>query len=177
MNNKASIDLMSLVGAQVQSAVINGKTVNAIVIPVAWNDISVTQDTNGNPNHAYLNLREWQTNDKFRQACEANHQGEEDYVAPSHTIAVSYREEFEKAAIASAVKRLKGDATFMAKNPTEDDIQAQARIDVRNRQRIGYVTPLKRTEPAAYAGTAPAMQGAGAYIPTTEAQPGDDLPF
>ena len=34
MNNKASIDLMSLVGAQVQSAVINGKTVNAIVIPV-----------------------------------------------------------------------------------------------------------------------------------------------
>lgn len=177
MNQKSSIDLLGLVGAQVKSDVINGKPVNLIVIPVAWNDISVTVDTNGTPNHAYLNMREWETNEKFRKACEANHAGEEDYIAPSHQISVSYSEEFEKAAIASAEKRLRADATFMAKNPTDEDIKREARYAVSNKARIGYVTPLKRREPTAYQGVAPAMQATGAYIPTTEAQPGDDLPF
>lgn len=177
MNQKSSIDLLGLVGAQVKSDVINGKPVNLIVIPVAWNDISVTVDTNGTPNHAYLNMREWETNEKFRKACEANHAGEEDYIAPSHQISVSYSEEFEKAAIASAEKRLRADATFMSKNPTDEDIKREARYAVSNKARIGYVTPLKRREPTAYQGVAPAMQATGAYIPTTEAQPGDDLPF
>lgn len=177
MNQKSSIDLLDLVGAQIKSDVINGKPVNYVVIPVAWNCIGVTTDSNGNPNHAFLNMKEWETSEKFRKACEANHAGEEDYIAPSHQISVSYTEEFEKAAIAAAEKRLRADATFMAKNPTDEDIKREARYAVANKARIGYVTPMKRREPTEYQGVAPAMQATGAYIPTTEAQPGDDLPF
>lgn len=178
MNNKSSIDLLALVGAQLMSVEINGKKVNAVVVPTAWNDISVTADkTTGLPNHAYLNMREWETSQKFKDACMQNHLGETDYVAPSHQIAVSYTTDFEQKAVAAAEKRLRADATFMAKNPSEEDIKKEAKYAVANKSRIGYVTPLKPAAAPAYTGAAQTAQGIGAYTPNNEVSPEDDLPF
>ena len=179
MNQKSSIDLLSLAGAELVSIEKNGKKVNCVVVPVAYNCISVTANKEtGVPNHAYLNMREWEVSQKFREACIRNHEGEDDYLPPSHQISVAYTEEFTNLARSSAEKRLRGDAEFMAKNPTDEDIKREAAYAVSNKARIGYVTPLKRQEPAAYTGTAPAASVQGAYVPPTgEAQPEDDLPF
>ena len=178
MNNRSSIDLLALVGAKLMSVEINGKKVNVVAIPTGWNDISVTADkTTNEPNHAYLNMREWETSQKFREACVLRHQDEEDYIAPSHQISVSYSEDFTKAAIASAEKRLRADKEFMARGLSDEDIKNEARYAVNNKARIGYVTPLKRAEPAAYTGTAPTAQGVGSWTPPAEVSPEDDLPF
>lgn len=76
------------------------------------------------------------------------------------------------------MKRLRQDTEFMAKNPTEDDIKREAAYAVSNKARIGYVTPLKRREPATYTGTAPSASVAGGYVATSgEADMNDDLPF
>lgn len=179
MNQKSSIDLLALVGAELMSVEKNGKRMNGVFIPVDYNCIGVTADKNtGVPNHAYLNMREWETSAKFRDVCVQNHQGEDGYMPPSHQIAVSYTEDFETAARASAEKRLRADKEFMKKKPSEEDIKREAAYAVSNKARIGYVTPLKRQEPAAFTGIAQAAAGTGAYVPPAgEVDPTDDLPF
>ncbi len=179
MSNKSSIDLLALVGAELISVEKNGRKVNCVCVPVDYNCISVTanKDT-GMPNHAYLNMREWEVSAKFREACMKNHEGEDGYVAPSHQISVSYTEDFEKAARASAEKRLRGDEQFMARGLSDDEIKKEAAYAVSNKARIGYVTPMRRQEPSAYSGTAPQAQGVSTYVPPTgEVNPGNDLPF
>ena len=182
-NFKGSINLMQLMGAKVVSMEINGKPMNCVCIPTGWNDIRVTADKATNqPNGAYLNLRGWGTSPKFRQACEKNNADKEGYVAPSHQLHNSYSEEFQKAAIASAEARLRGDEEFMAKNPSEEDIKKQASYAVNDKSRIGTVTPLERKEPEAFAGQAAPAQGVGGWTPpAVDAEgnvlPGDDLPF
>lgn len=177
MNYRSSIDLLDLVGARVQSTVVDGKTVNAIIIPTDWNDIKVTMK-DGAPSHAFLNKREWETSQKFREACMNNHKDDPDYVAPSHQISVAYSQEFEERAIASAERRLRADAEFMARGLSDEEIKKEAKYAVSNKSRIGYMTPLKRAEPVMYTGVAPAAQVVGEYVPPTgEVEVGDDLPF
>lgn len=179
MNQKSSIDLLALAGAELMSIEKDGKKMNCVVIPVEWNCVGVTVDERtGVPGHAYLNMREWETSQKFKEACMQNHQGEDGYMPPSHQISVSYTEDFEKKAKAAAMKRLRQDAEFMTKNPTEDDIKREAAYAVSNKARIGYVTPLKRREPIAYTGTAPSASVVGGYATASgEAEMNDDLPF
>ena len=179
MNNKASIDYLKLMGAQVMSVAINGKPMNCVVIPCAWNGITVTADEKtGQPRSAFQNLREWETSQKYRAACLDNHKDEEGYQAPSHQISVSYSEELENAYKKRIEERLRADATFMATNPTDEDIKSKVSIEVRNQTRIGYVTPLKRAEPAPYAGSAPTAQNVSNWSPASmEADVNDDLPF
>lgn len=179
MNNKANIDYLKLMGAQVMTVAINGKNMNCVVIPCAWNGIHVTADKEtGKPVGAYQNLREWETSAKFKQACVENHRDEEGYMAPSHQISVSYPEELETAYKKRIEERLRGDEAFMATNPTDEDIKKKASYELSNQTRIGYVTPLKRAEPAPYAGSAPTAQNVSNWSPASmEADVNDDLPF
>ena len=179
MNNKASIDYLKLMGAQVSTVAINGKPMNCVIIPCAWNGITVTADEKtGQPRSAFQNLREWETSQKYRQVCLDNHKDEEGYQAPSHQISVSYPEELENAYKKRIEGRLRADAIFMATNPTDEDIKSKVSIEVRNQTRIGYVTPIKRAEPQAFTGAAQAASSTGAWVPPpAEVNPEDDLPF
>ena len=96
MNGKSSFDYLKLQGAQVMSVEISGKLMNCVVIPVDYNGITVTADKNtGLPNAAFQNCREWETSQKFKDACIANNTDKPDYVAPSHSIEESYPEKLE----------------------------------------------------------------------------------
>lgn len=178
MNHRSNIDLLALIGAELVSVNKNGKKMNCVVVPVDWNCISVTANKDGIPNHAYLNMVEWETSDKFREACESRHSDEPDYIAPSHQISVSYTKEFSDAANKKAEETLRKDGVYMAENPSDDEVRKKAEYQVRNRARIGYVTPIKRKEPAAYTGTAPEPSGMSSYVPPVENEaPYNDLPF
>ncbi len=181
-NFKGNINLMQLVGAQIVSMEVNGKSMNCVCIPVAWNDIYLTADRTANqPNGAYLNLRAWATGIKYRQTCEVNNADREGYVAPSHQLSVSYSENFQKAANTAAETRLRNDKEFMAKNLPEEEIKKQALYAVSNKSRIGTLTPLERHQPEVYTGQANPAQGVGEWTPPVtdeeNTQPSDDLPF
>lgn len=178
MNYKGSIDLLKLNGATLASIeVAPGVVKNCVVVPVEWNDIQVPANAEGKPTGAYMNIREWETGDAFRKACVERNADKPDYVAPSHQLEVSYSEDFRKAAIAAAVKRLKADASFMAANPSEEAIEKEAKYSVSNKARLGHITPMQPKPQQQYQGAAPAAT-AGAYTPPAEAAgPVDDLPF
>lgn len=179
MNNKANFDYLKLQGAQVRSMEINGKVMNCIVIPVDWNGIYVTADKDtGAPVAAHQNTREWETSQKYKEACIANNVDKEGYLPPSHQIQVSYPEELEKAYKKRLEAVVRADEKFMATNPSEEDIKKQVSYRFNDMTRIGYVTPLKKADAPAYTATAPMAQNAGAYVPPSgEVNPGDDLPF
>jgi hypothetical protein len=179
MNSKSSIDYLKLQGAQVMSVEINGRPMNCVVIPVAYNGITVTADKDtGLPNAAYQNLREWETSQKYKDACMANNTDKPDYIAPSHSIDVSYPEALETAYKKRYEELVRKDEKFMATNPTEDAIKDEAKNRYRRQLRIGTVTPLKRAEPQPFMGAAQAASSTGAWVPPpTEVNPGDDLPF
>ena len=179
MNGKSSFDYLKLQGAQVMSVEISGKKMNCVVIPVDYNGITVTADkTTGLPNAAFQNCREWETSQKFKDACIANNTDKEDYIAPSHSIEVSYPEKLETAYKKRHEELVRKDEKFMATNPTEDAIKQEANNRYRRQLRIGYVTPLKKAEPQPFTGAAQAANSTGAWVPPpAEANPGDDLPF
>lgn len=179
---KGSINLLSLLGAEVVSMEVNGVVRNVVAIPVGWNDITVTtNETTQKPNAAYLNLRAWETGDAFKKACMERNDDKEDYIAPSHQLQVNYGAEFQELAQKAAVARLSKDEKFMEKNPTEEAIVQQAKYDVSNKSRIGTLTPLARKQPQQFNGQA-AAANAGAYVPPApgsdeHVNPADDLPF
>lgn len=170
-NFKGSINLMQFVGAEIRSMEIGGSVRNVVVIPVNWNDISVVTDTTKRPNAAYLNLRAWETNDKFRQACMDHNADKEGYIAPTHQLQNSYSPEFQEAALKSVEARLRKDDKYMSENPSDEDIKTKAKNEVSNKSRLGTLTPLARKQ-AALAQAA----SSGEWQPPT-ADPTDDLPF
>lgn len=180
-NFKGSINLMQLIGAEIRSMEIAGTVRNVVVIPVNWNNIAVTTDkTTQKPNAAYMNLRAWETNNKFRQSCIEHNADKEGYVAPTHQLQNSYTQEFQEAAQKSAEARLRNDEKYMADNPSDDEIKTRARNEVSNKSRLGTLTPLSRKQPQTYTGQAEAAV-AGEWQPPTPEQeqnaPKDDLPF
>lgn len=180
---KGSINLMQLLGTSVVSMEVSGKTMNCIVIPADYNDISVTVDkTTNQPNGAYLNFRLWETNAKFRQSCVERNSDKEGYIAPSHHFSNSYRELFQKNAEASAERRLRADEEFMKKERTDEQIKNEAKYAVNNKAQIGTVTPLERQQPIAFTGQAAPATASGAFVaPTVDKDgntlPPEDLPF
>lgn len=180
-NFKGSINLMSLLGANVVSMEVNGVVKNVVAIPVEWNDITVTVNSaTGKPNAAYLNVRAWETNDTFKKACIERNEDKEDYTPPSHSLQVNYSEEFQQCAQKSAISRLLKDENFMAVNPSEEDIKKKAKYEVNNKSRIGTLTPLARKQPQAFSGQAE-QANVSEYVPNasgyTQDNPDDDLPF
>lgn len=179
-NFKGSINLLQLIGAEVRSMEIAGSKRNVVIVPVDWNDIAVTTDQSTNkPNAAYMNLRAWETNNKFRQTCIEHNADKEDYVPPTHQIQNSYSLNFQEAAQKSVEARLREDEKFMAKNPSDDEIKTKAKNEVSNKSRIGMLTPLTRKQPQPYTEQAEEAV-AGEWQPSTaeqEQKPIDDLPF
>jgi len=177
-NLKGSVDLLKLLGAKVVSIEVNGKPQTVVAIPTGWNDIKVTADDQGNAKAAYLNLRAWETKDNFRKACLERDPEQE---PPTHQLQVSYTEAFDNKAKLAAEKRLRADAEYMAKNPSEEDILKEAKYSVSNKSRIGTLTAMPKKEAPAFAGQAPAA-AAGEWKPPAVDEnghviPGDDLPF
>lgn len=179
---KGSVNLLSLLGAEVVSMEVNGVVRNVVAIPVGWNDITVTvNETTQKPNAAYLNLRAWETSDSYKKVCIERNDDKDDYVAPSHQIQVNYGADFQEAAQKAAAARLSKDEAFMAKNPTEETIALQAKYEVSNKSRIGTLTPLAKKQPQQYNGQA-ASANAGSWVPPApgsdgHVEPTDDLPF
>lgn len=174
-NFNLSVDLLKLQGAKVHGLNIDGRMRNCLVIPVAWNDIEVKVDSNNVPQAAPLYLRGWETSDAYVNACKANHEDESDYVAPSHTLSVNYREEFTEKAIEAAYNRLKADPT-KAGMP-EDELRKLAKYEVREKQRIGSMKVLAKKPQPTLQGTATPIQGAPGAFQQEVDNVSDDLPF
>lgn len=179
INFKGSINLMQLIGAEIRSMEIAGAVRNVVVIPVDWNNIAITIDKDmQKPNAAYMNLRAWETNNKFRQTCIEHNADKEGYVPPTHQLQNSYSPVFQEAAQKTVEARLRRDDKYMAENPSDDEIKTRARNEVSNKSRVGTLTPLSRKQPQTYTGQAEAVV-AGNWQPSTAEQSGtvDDLPF
>lgn len=177
---RGSINLMQFVGAELRSMEIAGKSRNVVVIPVDFNDISVTcNKETGEPNAAFVNLRAWETNEKFRSVCVERNKDKEGYTPPSHQLSVSYGEDFQKVAEMVAERRLRGTEKFMSCNPSDEEVKKAARYEVSNKQRIGMLHPMEPQPAQTFKGIAP-QTTSEAYIPPTDANhatPDDDLPF
>lgn len=181
---KGGINLMQFAGAELRSMEINGKLQNVVVIPVAYNNINVTcHKETGTLNGAYINVRGWMTNEKFRNACMERNASIQGYEPPSHQLSLSFTEEFTNAAFAAAERRLRATESFMKDKPTDEDIAKAARIEVKNKLRIGTLTPLESSPAPTYTGSAPSAT-TGGYVASPGGDGGsvvpsdlDDLPF
>ena len=178
-NFYSSIDPLKMVGAKLVSANVNGKQMNCILVPVNWNNIEVFKNDDGTF-RAHMGLDHWGVNENYRKACLERNAGKADYVAPSHDVSVHYSEKFMEAATKSAEARLRKDATYMATNPTDEEIQKKAKYEVRNRARLGNMTPKTPRQAVQYNGAAPTAGTMGEYKAPDANQPvepEDDLPF
>lgn len=193
MNYRQSINLMLLRGAQLCSATINGQKVNVVMIPVQDNHISVTVDPQTRqPKDAYLNLIADEPGNAYydkilRENPKAN--------IPSHMLYNNPLPDARKRLDALMEKKLRNDAKYMATNPTDEEIAKQARYGVRRALYIGRAYSLGQQNE--FRGTAPqadtyAYQPTGqeggvqqavqqdngqSQRPTSNINPGDDLPF
>jgi hypothetical protein len=154
-----------------------------VAIPVAWNDIEVSQDGQRAMSGIYLN----ETTDKFRQACRERRQmsGEsmDGYLPPSHTMEVRFSKEFREKALVAARKRL------LIEHPEwAGDEDPQHNTELRNamydavRVRLGslYLSQRQASAPSNAQPQYAQAQGAQAYQPDmqpADASYDDDLPF
>lgn len=156
-----------------------------VAIPVAWNDIQLSQDGRYASAHVFMA----ETNDRFRQACIQRKQQSGDdmagYMPPSHQMEVSFSPEFRQRALEAARKRILGEHPEWRgdmEDPEKNRDLKNAMYDA-VRCRLGSMYCHQRTSQpaaalAAYAAAQPA-QGAqtwqdGQPFPEPEA---DDLPF
>ena len=190
MNYRQSINLMQLRDAKLLQVEINGRKVNAVVIPVQDNHISVTVDPQTRqPNAAYLNLIADEPGNAYydkilRENAKAN--------LPSHMLYNNPMPDARKRLDTLMEQKLRNDANYMATNPPTEEIAKRAHYDVRRTLYVGRAYSLG--QPNEFRGSAPQAE-VSAYQPTGEesgtqqqAQPlpeppkqnpslGDDLPF
>lgn len=179
MKFRGSINLMALKGAQVLNVTMpNGKQQACVVIPAAYNDM-INKDGNVAP---YLNLVAWEAGQKFIDACNSRHAGEEGYVAPSHTVDLSYGQEFRQRAEEAAKKRL------LAENPALENNADELKREITKATRVqlGTLTPMEqRQQGYAAQGAAVAAEIPQAALPSNPSVPAgmapmpenEDLPF
>lgn len=199
MNYRQSINLMQLRDAKLLQVEINGRKVNAVVIPVQENHISVTVDPQTRqPNAAYLNLiADEPGNAYYDKILRENPKA----TLPSHMLYNNPMPEARKRLDALMEQKLRNDANYMATNPTNEDIAKRAHYDVRRTLYVGRAYSLG--QPNEFRGSAPQAE-VSAYQPTGEESgtqqqaqpqqaaqqgwqlpdppksdinPGDDLPF
>ena len=177
-NQSTTFNYLKLRGACIRSVEIQqGKVMNCVVIPIEWNDIFVPVPEQGAPTVASSRLSHFGVHENFRQKCINDHPNDPNYIPPSHNVQISYSEEFRNKAIDLTVKRVKEDAAFMAKNPSEEDIRKEAGYRVSNGSRVGYTYPMRKSTPSTYSSAAP-IANTGAYTPPAmDASIPDDLPF
>lgn len=189
-NFSGNLNLMGFKGAKVFSNLDpNNPNQLFVAIPVAWNDIQLSQDGK------YANARVFmaETNDKFRQACIQRKQQSGDdmtgYMPPSHQMEVSFSPEFRQRALEAARKRLVSEHPEWTGADLEDP---ERNTELRNamydavRCRLGsmYCHQTRSSSPSQAApANATVANGAQGWQPGAE-QPfppqqedNDDLPF
>lgn len=161
MNYRQSINLMQLRDAKLLQVEINGRKVNAVVIPVQENHISVTVDPQTRqPNAAYLNLIADEPGNVYydkilRENAKAN--------LPSHMLYNNPMPEARKRLDALMEQKLRNDANYMATNPSNEEIAKRAHYDVRRTLYVGRAYSLG--QPNEFRGSAPQAE-VSAYQPT-----------
>ena len=204
MNYRLSINLLKLQGAQLSSVNLGGRNVNCVILPIEPNHISVTADQQTRqPNGAYFNLLcDEPGNAYYNKLLQENPKAK----MPSHMVYVNPMPDARKRLEVIREQQLRNDPDYMATNPTAEDITRRARYDVKRTMQIGRAYELTTANeyhgqaPAiqanAYQPTGQeqanqqqqAMQQAPqqAYAPqpqspyerpTSNVNPGDDLPF
>ena len=175
-NFSLSVDLLRFVGAEVCSLDFKGQKRNCIIIPVNWNDIEVKVDNNGKPAAAPVYMRGWETKDSYVKACKERNADNPDYVAPSHTIDLNWREEFMNKAVEAAYKRMKGDPQNAS--ISDEDLKKKALYEVRNKLRVGSMKVLaKREQPTLQGDAAPLNAAPQEFSKEVTTDESDDLPF
>lgn len=202
MNYRLSINLLKLQGAQLSSVNLGGRNVNCVILPIEPNHISVTADQQTRqPNGAYFNLLcDEPGNAYYNKLLQENPKAK----MPSHMVYVNPMPDARKRLEVIREQQLRNDTEYMATNPTADDITKRSRYDVKRTLHIGRAYELTPTNE--YHGQAPAIQTAAyqstgqeqtphqqgytpqqqGYVqqpqppyerPTSNVNPGDDLPF
>lgn len=163
MNYRQSINLMQLRDAKLLQVEINGRKVNAVVIPVQDNHISVTVDPQTRqPNAAYLNLiADEPGNAYYDKILRENPKA----TLPSHMLYNNPMPDARKRLDALMEQKLRNDANYMATNPTNEDIAKRAHYDVRRTLYVGRAYSLG--QPNEFRGSAPQAE-VSAYQPTGE---------
>lgn len=175
-NFSLSVDLLRFVGAEVCSLDFKGKKRNCIIIPVNWNDIEVKVDNNGKPAAAPVYMRGWETKESYVKACKEKNADNPDYVAPSHTIDLNWREEFMNQAVETVYNRMKADP--QTAGMSEEDLRKKALYEVRNKLHVGNMKMLaKREQPTLQGDAAPLNSAPQEFSKEVEVDEKDDLPF
>ena len=175
-NFSLSVDLLRFVGAEVCSLDFKGKKRNCIIIPVNWNDIEVKVDNNGKPAAAPVYMRGWETKESYVKACKEKNADNPDYVAPSHTIDLNWREEFMNQAVETVYNRMKADP--QTAGMSEEDLRKKALYEVRNKLRVGNMKMLaKREQPTLQGDAAPLNSAPQEFSKEVEVDEKDDLLF
>lgn len=175
-NYSLSVDLLKFIGAEVCSLDFKGKKRNCIIIPVNWNDIEVKVDNNGKPAAAPVYMRGWETKESYVKACKEKNADNPDYVAPSHTIDLNWREEFMNQAVETVYNRMKADP--QSAGMSEEDLRKKALYEVRNKLRVGNMkTLIKREQPTLQGDAAPLNAAPQEFSKEVVVDEKDDLPF
>ena len=163
MNYRQSINLMQLRDAKLLQVEINGRKVNAVVIPVQENHISVTVDQQTRqPNAAYLNLiADEPGNAYYDKILRENAKA----TLPSHMLYNNPMPEARKRLDALMEQKLRNTPEYMATNPTNEEIAKRAHYDVRRTLYVGRAYSLG--QPNEFRGSAPQAE-VSAYQPTGE---------
>ena len=173
---RMSLKLLALKKASVVSVPIDGKPMNCVVIPCAYNDISITQKEDGTIDNAYLNMSCWPYPQKYIDTCIQSNRDKDNYTPPSHEVQVNYSEDFKEKATAAAKIRILKEAAAKGETIEEDQLAQQAKNALRAACRIGQMTEIRPKEAAPFTGQAPSAGNVAAYVPE-EVSPTDDLPF
>ncbi len=184
MNFRGSINLLNLKGAQILNVTLpNGRTEPCIVVPAAYNDmIRPRKDGNGMEIIPYVNFRAFPPHPNYIAACQRNHAGEENYVLPSHSMKVSFTEDFRNRASAAAERRIRKE------NPTITDADLQKQVAAAVNISLGDLIPVETqqrgfTPTGSVAATPADPSQFNTPQPTTDPVTGevtsnpDDLPF
>lgn len=173
---RMSLKLLALKKASVVSVPIDGKPMNCVVIPCAYNDISITQKEDGTIDNAYLNMSCWPYPQKYIDTCVQSNRDKDNYTPPSREVQVNYGEDFREKAIAAAKMRIMKEAAAKGETIEEDQLTQQAKYAIREASRVGQLTEIRPREAAPFTGQAPTAGSVAAYVPE-EVSPMDDLPF
>lgn len=173
-NFSISGDLLNFVGADVRALEYEGKVRNCVIIPVDWNDLEVKVNDQNKPVAVPFYGRAWEVKEAYLKACMEKNAGDPNFIAPSHTVELNWREDFMNKAVDAAFKRMKVDS--QSTGVTDEDLKKKALYEVRNRLRLGTMKVLAKREQPTLQGPAVPLQSAPQEF-SPEVNGSDDLPF
>lgn len=167
-------DLLKFIGADVCALEYKGKVRNCVIIPVDWNDLEVKVNDQNKPVAVPVYGRCWEAKEAYIKACKEKNADNPDFVAPSHTMEVNWREDFMNKAVDAAFARIKADPQNAG--VSDEDLKKKALYEVRAKLRVGSMKVLAKREQPTLQGNATPIQAAPQEF-SQEVDGSDDLPF